>query len=54
MRKIALTIMTVAFAAASLTTFVEAAGKAKAKPGKCGENMYYSMKGHKCMDARAK
>jgi Skp family chaperone for outer membrane proteins len=29
--------------------------RAKSKgPGKCGTNMYYSKKTHKCMDARAK
>jgi hypothetical protein len=54
MQRLILTVVTVAFAAGSLATFVEAAGKPKAKAGRCGENMYYSAKTHKCMDARNK
>ena len=27
---------------------------AKSKPGSCGENMYFSKKLHKCVDAREK
>ena len=54
MRKIALAIVTAAFAATSLAAAVQAAGKPKAKPGMCGENMYYDTKARKCADARNK
>ncbi len=51
MRKIVLTTLTVAFAASMLGGI---AASAKSGPGRCGENMYYSPKDHKCIDARQK
>ena len=50
MRTVVITTLTIAVAAGSFAGLVLAAGKAK--PGLCGENMYYSMKMHKCVDAR--
>ena len=51
MRKIIVTGLTVAFVASMLGGI---AASAKSGPGRCGENMYYSPKDHKCIDAREK
>lgn len=50
MRKVILAALTAAVVAGPLAGAVLA--KSKAAPGRCGENMYYSAKAHKCVDAR--
>ena len=50
MRKMTLAIVGAAFIAGAFSTIT----LAKSGPGRCGENMYYSTKQHKCVDARDK
>ena len=52
MKTFVISVLTVAVAASSLAGAAFAAKKAGA--GKCGENMYYSAKAKKCVDARTK
>ena len=56
MRKIALALVTAAFAAASMAGPVLAAKhvKKKDKAGMCGEYKYYDKKSKSCADARNK
>lgn len=50
MKTFAMALAGAAVIAVSLSTFALAKGRA----GHCGENMYYSIKLHKCLDARNK
>ena len=50
MRKVILAAVAAAVVAGPLSSAVLA--KSKAAPGRCGENMYYSAKTKKCVDAR--
>jgi hypothetical protein len=56
MRKIALALVTAAFAAASLggPALAQKAAKKKDRPGLCGEYKYYDKKKKSCQDARNK